>query len=117
MTSIFVYGTLKSGGSNHRFLAGQRLVGTARTEPAFRLYQLDGYPGMVGAPGGLSIEGEIWEVDAAALERLDELEGTAVGLYRRVPIHLLPPHHLLEVETYLCLQSMAGRRDLGTRFD
>jgi gamma-glutamylaminecyclotransferase len=117
MTSIFVYGTLKRGGSNHRFLGGQRFVGTARTEPAFRLYQLDGYPGMVGAPGGLSIEGEIWEVDDAALARLDELEGTAVGLYRRVPVTLLPPHHLLEVETYLCLQSMAGRRELGTQFD
>jgi gamma-glutamylaminecyclotransferase len=116
MPHVFVYGTLKRGGENHRLLAGQRFVGEARTEPAFRLYQLDGYPGMVAATGGLSITGELWEVDGPCLERLDELEGTAVGLYARVPVRLLPPHERTEAETYLCLQSMAGRRDLGTRF-
>jgi gamma-glutamylcyclotransferase (GGCT)/AIG2-like uncharacterized protein YtfP len=117
MPYVFVYGTLKRGGENHRVLAGQRFVGPARTEPAFRLYQLEGYPGMVEAPGGLSIAGEIWEVDPGALRRLDELEGTDSGLYARVPIRLLPPHETTPVETYLYRQSVAGRRDLGTSFD
>ena len=72
--------------------AGQRFVGEARTEPGFRLHQLDGYPGMVeAAEGGRSIEGELWEVDGAALARLDELEGTESGLYVRVPLRLLKP--------------------------
>jgi gamma-glutamylaminecyclotransferase len=117
MPYVFVYGTLKRGGENHRVLAGQRFVGPARTEPAFRLYQLDGYPGMVAAPGGLSIEGEIWEVEASALSRLDQLEGTDSGLYVRMPIRLLPPHETTKVETYLYLPSVEGRPELGTRFD
>ena len=118
MTRVFVYGTLKRGGSNHHHLAGQQFVATARTPPAFRLYLLDGYPGLVASPeNGRSIEGEIWEVDPAGLARLDELEGTAENLYARRPITLLPPHDTLAVETYLYRQSIEGRRDLGKRFD
>jgi gamma-glutamylcyclotransferase (GGCT)/AIG2-like uncharacterized protein YtfP len=117
MPYVFVYGTLKRGSDNHRELAGQRFVGPARTSPAFRLYQLNGYPGMVEAPDGLSIEGELWEVDPGGLDRLDRFEGTDAGLYARVPIRLLPPLDTIQVETYLYRQSVAGRQDLGTRFD
>jgi gamma-glutamylcyclotransferase (GGCT)/AIG2-like uncharacterized protein YtfP len=116
MPYVFVYGTLKRGGDNHQELARQRFIGPARTAPAYRLYQLDGYPGMVEAPAGLSIEGEIWEVDRDGLDRLDRLEGTDSGLYARVPIRLLPPHDNTPVEAYLYRRSVAGRRDLGTRF-
>jgi gamma-glutamylcyclotransferase (GGCT)/AIG2-like uncharacterized protein YtfP len=116
MSRVFLYGTLKRGGVSHHFLAGQRWVAAARTEPAFRLYQLDGYPGMVAARAGLSIEGEIWEVDAACLDRLDKWEGTDIGLYVRAPIRLLPPHDTLPVEAYLYLKSIAGRSELGTKF-
>ena len=31
MTTLFVYGTLKRGGSNHAHLAGQKFLGPART--------------------------------------------------------------------------------------
>jgi gamma-glutamylaminecyclotransferase len=118
MPLIFVYGTLKRGGSNHRFLEGQRFLGAARTRPLFRLFELDGYPGMVAAPeGGRSIEGEIWEVDPSCLGRLDELEGVGHGLYAREPISLLPPHGGLSVETYLFLGRTDGRRELGTSYD
>ena len=117
MPLLFVYGTLKRGGENHRALSGQRFVGEARTEARFRLHLLDGYPGMVAVPAqGRSIEGEVWEVDGAALERLDELEGTGMGLYARVPVRLLPPHAELEVQTYLYGHAVQGRPDLGTRF-
>ena len=118
MQDIFVYGTLKRGGSNHRYLAGQSLVGPARTRPEFGLYELDGYPGMVRMiAGGRSIAGEIWKVDTGCLAALDELEGVGEGLYARVAIGLLPPHDRAAVETYLYLPSVAGRRDLGTQFD
>ncbi len=117
MPRVFVYGTLKRGGENHRLLAGQRLLGEARTEPGFRLFLLDGYPGMVAAAaGGVSVEGELWEVDAACLARLDELEGTAEGLYARVPVRLLPPHAGDRAETYLYRRSVEGRADLGGRY-
>jgi gamma-glutamylcyclotransferase (GGCT)/AIG2-like uncharacterized protein YtfP len=70
---------------------------------------------MVDAPqNGLSIEGEIWEVDDEHLPALDELEDVAHGLYKRVPILLLPPHETRLVEGYTYLLSIAGRRDCGT---
>ena len=51
MSLIFVYGTLKKGGSNHHLMAGQKFLGAARTIPGFRLYDLGGHPGMIPLPG------------------------------------------------------------------
>jgi gamma-glutamylcyclotransferase (GGCT)/AIG2-like uncharacterized protein YtfP len=117
MTPVFVYGTLKTGGANHSFLTGQRLLGAGCTRPEFRLHELDGYPGMVRGPApGRSIGGEIWEVDPDCLARLDELEGVGSGLYARESIVLLPPNDALPVEAYLYLGTVAGRRELGTTY-
>ena len=90
LTEIFVYGTLQRAGGNHGQLAGQRWVAEARTQAAYRLYALDGYPGMVAAgPGkGRRIPGEIWAVDAACLTRLDQFEGVSEGLYCRALVQL-----------------------------
>jgi gamma-glutamylcyclotransferase (GGCT)/AIG2-like uncharacterized protein YtfP len=118
MATVFLYGTLKRGGVSHHFLAGQTFVVTARTEPEYRLHQLDGYPGMVPSFGpGHSIDGEIWEVDSRCLGRLDEWEGTRIGLFARVPVRLLPPHDRLGAEAYLYLKDVTGREDLGTRYE
>ncbi|HWA10592.1 MAG TPA: gamma-glutamylcyclotransferase family protein [Opitutaceae bacterium] len=114
MKLIFVYGTLKRGGSNHAFMAGQKLVGEARTQPGFRLFDLEGFPGMVAkADDRNGVSGEIWAVDAECLARLDVLEGTAEGLYRREPVPLLPPFDGRGVETYLYARRVEGRRDAG----
>lgn len=100
-TRVFVYGTLKRGGSNHSFLAGQEFLGTARTAPGFTLYSLGDYPGMVRDSGdGTGVEGELWAVDATCLTRLDELEGVAEGLYERVPVPLAAPPRT-SAESYL----------------
>jgi gamma-glutamylcyclotransferase (GGCT)/AIG2-like uncharacterized protein YtfP len=117
MSLVFVYGTLKRGGSNHAGLAGQVFLGEAHTGPGFRLYALDDYPGMVAVPddrGGVS--GEVWSVTPECLARLDELEGLAVGLYRREPVSLQPPFAGQAVETYLYARSISGRPDLGSHW-
>ena len=41
---------------------GARLVGPARTLPRYRLFALGNRPGMLAAPGGAAIEGEVWAV-------------------------------------------------------
>ncbi len=111
---IFVYGTLKRGGSNHRFLAGQKFAGAARTAPGFRLYDLGGYPGMVArANDREGVAGEVWSVDAPTLVRLDQLEGLAEGLYRRDVVPLLAPFAGRDVEGYLYARDVTGRPDLG----
>lgn len=112
---IFVYGTLKRGGSNHHFMAGQRFVAEARTAPGFVLYTLDGYPGMVADAADRSgVTGEIWAVNPPGLAALDELEGIAEGLYHRVLVPLAVPHNTLRVEGYLYAHSIANRTRLGS---
>lgn len=101
MTRLFIYGTLKRGCWNHHYLHGQRFIATAATEPKFRLFNLGSYPGMVRDQAGISIEGEIWEVDDDCLAQLDVLEDIDGGEYVKAFIALLPPHGDEPVRTYL----------------
>ncbi len=108
---VFVYGTLKVGGTNHHFLHGQTLLGSARTPPGYRLYLVADYPGMVRDPSDTrGVTGEVWEVDDATLAQLDILEGLEEGLYRRDAIDLPPPFESAPVLTYLYLRNIRGRR-------
>ena len=114
MSLVFVYGTLKHGGSNHQWLAGQRCLGEAQTIAGFTLYEIDDFPGMVADPSDRDgVTGELWEVDVDCLARLDELEGVAEKLYKRIPVALQKPQISEPVETYLFLQSLAGRARMG----
>ena len=107
---VFVYGTLKRGGSNHDCLAGQRFRGDARTVPGFRLVDLGQYPGLIPYPDDQDgVTGEVWWVDNSALARLDELEGLREGLYRREAIRLQPPFADDFVQTYFYAWSTTGR--------
>ena len=72
-TLVFVYGTLLFGERNHGLLVSARLVGEARTLPAFQLHDLGPYPGLV-AGGEHAIVGEVYAVDDATLAALDRLE-------------------------------------------
>jgi len=111
MTRIFVYGTLKRGCKNHHHLAGQTYVGEARTVPGFRLYDLGDYPGMVADPTDLEgVTGELWDVDAIALVHLDEFEGIAEGLYRRVVVSMADSTY---AHTYLYARSVEYLPQLG----
>ena len=113
-TLLFVYGTLKRGCSNHRYLAGQTFVGTARTTPGFRLYDLGGYPGIVPYAGDQTgVVGEIWSVDGEALKRLDHFEGIHEGLYRRETLPLQPPFDQQPIQAYISELNAAGRREVG----
>lgn len=115
-TLVFVYGTLKRGLSNHGWMRGQTFVDEAVTEPRYRMHDLGGYPGMVEVPDGLAIEGEVWEVDEAGLQRLNVLEGVDAGEYALVPVALQPPWDQRGVLGYLYLLPVAGCRDCGTRW-
>ena len=113
MSLVFVYGTLKRGGENHHYLAGQSFLGPASTAPGYALYDLGGYPGMVRAPGAAGVAGEVWSVDEACLGRLDELEGTAEGLYRREDVPLQAGPAGRGAQAYIYLRGVEGRPPLG----
>ena len=114
MTLVFVYGTLKRHGSNHRFLAGQEFIDDAQTTHGYILYALGDYPGMVRSKNaGDFVTGEIWNVDDNCLAQLDALEGIDEGLYARESVELAPPFHAQKVQTYIYLRSVEGRQTVG----
>lgn len=71
---LFVYGTLLAGEPHHPFLAGALPLGAARTVTGYRLHDLGPFPAMVEAGSG-AVVGELYEVSAGAIARLDRLEG------------------------------------------
>lgn len=111
---IFIYGTLKRGLSNSHYMKGQCFIGEARTEPSYRMVDAGGYPGMYRVTeNGLSIQGEVWEVDEPCRQQLEILEDVAVGLYGVEPVALLAPHDDTQVITYIYRWSIMGREDAG----
>lgn len=86
--SIFVYGTLRSGASNHWRMEGGALLGTGVVRG--ELYRIGWYPGLILRGNGL-VRGEVYEVSADKLHKLDIFEGCAEGdpephEYRRVRV-------------------------------
>jgi gamma-glutamylcyclotransferase (GGCT)/AIG2-like uncharacterized protein YtfP len=73
MHRMFVYGTLMRGEPNHRLLAAARFLGAAKTAPGYRLFDLGACPAMT--TGDQAVDGELFEVDAETLARIDRLEG------------------------------------------
>lgn len=99
---VFVYGTLKQGGSNHQLMRRARLLGAHRTEPAFTMHHLGGYPGL--RPGGRSaISGEVYAIDERTLRALDRLED-----YPRLYDRVLIPTPYGEAWVYLLRQASAA---------
>ncbi|MGD2063612.1 MAG: gamma-glutamylcyclotransferase [Nitrospirota bacterium] len=102
-TLLFVYGTLLRGERNHHLLHDATCLGAARTEAAYELVDVGGYPAMV--PGGTTaIVGEVYAVDDPALAAIDRLENHP-DFYRRTPIHLADRQW---VEVYLLTRLQAG---------
>ena len=80
---VFVYGTLRSGGTQHGRMAGAEFItyGTVRG----RLYRIDWYPGIVPDDAGAEISGEVYAVGPALLAQLDTFEGSE---FRRVSVEV-----------------------------
>ena len=85
---VFVYGTLKRGGSNHSVMvrAGGTFLCEAKTTELRKLivthlpFLCDGH-----APNGYQVEGQIFEIpDARGLDLIDTLEGNASFYQRRL---------------------------------
>lgn len=71
---IFVYGTLREGGSKHDRMEGAKRLGEAWV--LGRLYEIAWHPGMLlDESEGIPVRGEVFEIERAMLRPLDEFEG------------------------------------------
>lgn len=86
---VFVYGTLKSGHSRSQALRSQRYLGTAVTDPLYKMYRYSSFPAMVNCKeDGMGIFGEVYEVSDSCLSELDDIEGTKHSLFARGMVSL-----------------------------
>jgi len=88
LTRVFVFGTLKQGFPNFAVNRGRRIAGTFRTLDRLPLLLVGErhVPWLIDSPGeGERVAGEVYEVDAAALAAMDELEGVGLpdGYHRK----------------------------------
>jgi gamma-glutamylcyclotransferase (GGCT)/AIG2-like uncharacterized protein YtfP len=112
---VFVYGTLKRGLRLNHHLAGQEFIGVTATQPFYELFNCGWYPGLVECSNGISITGEIWQVDETGLTILDEVEGSVgeTPLFVRRPISLLAPYDEEKVIAYFYVQDVSQLRRCG----
>ncbi|XP_051138962.1 putative gamma-glutamylcyclotransferase At3g02910 [Andrographis paniculata] len=93
---IFVYGTLKQGFPNHPLLQDMMATGDASFLGSCRTVQrlplICGpyrVPFLLNFPGrGQRVFGELYAVSAAALAKIDELEGVVKGHYERLAVEV-----------------------------
>jgi gamma-glutamylcyclotransferase (GGCT)/AIG2-like uncharacterized protein YtfP len=101
--TLFIYGTLMPGLRLEAQMHGARFVGPAHI--AGRLIDVGRYPGLL--QGGGQVTGEVYEVDAAHLARLDGVEGVVPGdrvasqYWREVVTVLSGPLQGQRVQTYV----------------
>ena len=85
-TLIFVYGRMRRGEENHRFLIEAHFVGETETATCFDLVDLGGLPGLIEG-GTSSVQGELYLVKPSLLSMIDELEDHP-ETFRRTRIEL-----------------------------
>lgn len=83
---LFDYGSLMAGERDHALLASAKLIGPARTRPAFHLVDLGVYAALV-AGGDVSVVGELYLVERKACFAIDVHKQCSV-LFDRVAIEL-----------------------------
>jgi gamma-glutamylaminecyclotransferase len=94
---IFTYGTLKRGFPNYHLM--QSLIdqndavflGPHMTLHAYPLVcGAHGIPFLINLPGsGFRVTGDLYSVSTRGLVRVDELEGTRLGHYERLPVQVI----------------------------
>lgn len=72
---VFVYGTLRSGHSNHHLLNDANFYGAGSTDKNYAMYLTSGYPYVTSRESRYPIVGELYGIDDSTLDILDKMEG------------------------------------------
>lgn len=114
---VFVYGTLRAGGSNDIARWQPRAVFVGRGEIAGTLYDLGAYPGAtLGGPNRLV--GEVYRIEPALeaqLDRLEEVSPDDEGEYRKREVDVQVGEQLVACLVYEIHPSrIVERRVIGS---
>lgn len=115
---VFVYGTLKKNGRLSFYLNNQKFLGSFKTAPRYRMYNISWFPGIKEDDDeGKELEGELYEVDADCLAVLDRVEG-APNLYERKAITIQNPPSVEDgenlIQSYFYKGDTSECSDAGT---
>jgi len=80
---VAVYGTLRKGCANHRYLEDAKYIETGRLS-GWNMYSNGSYPYVAKSSGSITVE--IYEIDEETLARIDGLEGYP-GHYERMRVN------------------------------
>ena len=85
---VFVYGTLRRGGSRSMSISfpDSKFVSDAKVSGS--LYDLGSYPGLVLNESKSLVIGEVYEVDDETLNELDDFEASSHYLRKQVEVSL-----------------------------
>jgi gamma-glutamylcyclotransferase (GGCT)/AIG2-like uncharacterized protein YtfP len=120
MSFIFVYGTLRQGGSRPipRLFPTSRFIGFGTVRGW--LYHFGAYPGLICDAAGRDILGEVYEVDADAVRVMDDIERYIEGdpaaceYFRRTQTIAMRDGGIVTAELY---EVNANRYDCTTPMD
>lgn len=97
MHKLFVYGTLKTGQANHSLLIGRK--GTQAIAPHIELHAGPDDPFAVRGSG--SSKGEVYDINAEILQKIDELEGHPDDYHRSLTQVILANGQITQAWIYL----------------
>jgi gamma-glutamylcyclotransferase (GGCT)/AIG2-like uncharacterized protein YtfP len=100
MIKVFVYGTLMTKGHYHRhYLQGKTFLGKGFINE-YKKYILGGLHGILPEKGE-RVQGEVYEVDPAALAKLDFLHNYGTMFTRKIIDVELENGETLQADTYI----------------
>ncbi|MCH2140885.1 MAG: gamma-glutamylcyclotransferase [Phycisphaerales bacterium] len=94
MTTLFVYGTLRTGETHWLTYLSPAIGESGATEPCFTMRDLGRYPA-VESSGSTKIVGEVFYVDDQTLQRIDALEQHP-DWYERIQIPITLSHGAIQ---------------------
>lgn len=101
---VFVYGTLMKHNRNHGILTNSRFIGAAELEN-YGLYIVSPHFPGIKENKLAKVKGEVYEIDASTLRRLDYLEGEG-HLYKREKVIVFLNGAQHEVSTYVWIRDV-----------
>ncbi|MGH7460267.1 MAG: gamma-glutamylcyclotransferase family protein [Longimicrobiales bacterium] len=97
--NLFVYGTLKRGGTASHLMKDSTYIGTATVGGI--LYDMDGEYTALMLYGAEPVDGEVWCCPWQLLARLDAYERVSTGLFRRVGVSVQHGNDAIPCWTYV----------------